>query len=193
MNEPFTFVSPLSPQDCNQRLENLAKKRYFYFSSGSFILHIKIDSIKASLDCFNLFVSCSPERFRNYAFVFFKLVGQIHPSEKGTTIQLRLQVSKPFSKFDWGFLVFSLLIYAFAFFGVIIGILSSNLWEGLFIGLVVVVAGIGYAWQLYKTYKFGIAKIPDLVYKALLQDLPAKSQGQDSKASDWVSSLSESQ
>jgi hypothetical protein len=192
MNEPFTFVSPLSPQDCNQRLENLAKKRHFYFSSGSFILHIKIDSIKASQDCFNLFVLCSPERFRNYAFVFFKLIGQIHPSEKGTTIQLRLQLSKPFSKFDWGFLVFSLLIYAFAFFGVTIGILSSNLREGLFIGLVVVVAGIGYAWILYQTYKFGVAKIPDLVYKALHPDLSVKSQDQDSKTPDWLSSLSES-
>lgn len=193
MNEPFTFVSPLSTQDCNQRLEKLAKKRHFYFSSGSFILHIQIDSIETSQDCFNLFVLCSPERFRNYAFVFFKLIGQIHPSEKGTTIQLRLQLSKPFSKFDWGFLVFSLLIYALAFFGVIIGILSSNLWEGLLIGLVVVVAGLGYAWILYQTYKFGVAKIPDLVYKALRQDLPAKSQGQDSKTQDWVSSLSESQ
>jgi hypothetical protein len=192
MTELLTFVSPLSPQDCNQRLEKLAEKRHFYFSSGSFILHIKIDSIKASQDCFNLFVLCSPERFRNYAFVFFKLIGQIHPSEKGTTIQLRLQLSKPFSKFDWRFLVFSLLIYALAFFGVIIGILSSNLWEGLLIGLVVVVAGIGYAWQLYKTYKFGSAKILGLVYKTLLQDLPEKLQGQDANTSDWVSSLSES-
>jgi hypothetical protein len=193
MNEPFTFVSPLSPQDCNQRLEKLAKKRHFYFSSGSFILHIKIDSIQASEDCFNLFVLCSPERFRSYAFVYFRLIGQIHPSEKGTIIQLRLQLSKPFSKFDWGFLVFSLLIFAFVTFGVIIGILSSNLWEGLFIGLVVGVAGIGYTWQLYKTYKFGAAKILDLVYKTLQQDLSEKSQGQDSKTSDWVSSLSESQ
>jgi hypothetical protein len=193
MTELLTFVSPLSPQDCNQRLEKLAEKRHFYFSSGSFILHIKIDSVKASQDCFNLFVLCDPERFRSYAFVYFKLIGQIYPSEKGTTIQLRLQLSKPFSKFDWGFLVFSLLIFALAFFGVTIGILSSNLREGLLIGFVVFVAGIGYAWQLYKTYKLGVAKIPDLVYKALLQDLPAKSQGQDSKTSDWVSFLSESQ
>lgn len=193
MNEPFTFVSPLSPQDCNQRLEKLAKKGHFYFSSGSFILHIQIDSIETSQDCFNLFVVCSPQRFKLHAFVFFKLLGQIHPSEKGSTIQLRLQLAKPFSKFDWGFLVFSLLIYAFAFFGVIIGILSSNLWEGLLIGLVVVVAGIGYAWQIYQTYKLGLAKIPALVYKTLQQNLPEKSQGQDSKTSDWVSSLSESE
>jgi hypothetical protein len=193
MNEPFTFVSPLSPQDCHQRLEKLAKNRHFYFSSGSFILHIKIDSMKASRDGFNLFILCSPERFRNYALVYFKLLGQIQPSDKGTAIQLQLQLSKPFSKSDWGFLVFSLLIYAFAFFGVTIGIRSSCLWEGLFIGFVVVVAGIGYAWQLYKTYKFGSEKILDLVYKALRPNLSAKLQEQDSKKPDWLSSLSESQ
>lgn len=192
MTETFTFLSPLSPQDCKQRLEKLAKKQHFYFSSGSFILHVKIDSIKASQSGFNLFILCSPERFRNYALVYFKLLGQIHPSDKGTTIQLLLQLSKPFSKFDWGFLVFSLLIYAFAFFGVTIGIPSSYLWEGLLIGFVVVLAGIGYAWQLYKTYKFGSAKILGLVYKTLLQDLPEKPQGQDANTSDWVSSLSES-
>ena len=60
MTETFTFLSPLSPQDCKQRLEKLAKKRHFYFSSGSFILHIKIDSIKASQSGFNLFILCSP-------------------------------------------------------------------------------------------------------------------------------------
>jgi hypothetical protein len=193
MSEPLTFTSPLPAPDCIQHLEKLAKKRHFYFSSGSFILHVKIDSIKASQNGFNIFILCSPERFRSHAFVYFKLIGQIYPSEKGTTIQLRLQLSKPFSKFDWGFLVFSLLISALAFFGIVIAILSSNLWEGLLIGVVVGVAGAGYTWQLYKTYKFGTAKILDLVYEALLQVLPAKSEGQDAKPSEWVSTLSDPQ
>lgn len=193
MTETFTFLSPLSPQDCKQRLEKLAKKQHFYFSSGSFILHIKIDSIKASQSGFNLFILCSPERFRGHALVFFRLIGKIHPSEKGTTIQLRLQLSKPFSKFDWGFLVFSLLISALAFFGIVIAILSSNLWEGLLIGAVVGVAGAGYAWRLYQTYLLGAEKIPTLVYQALQQDSPETPQGQDAKPSEWVSTLSDTQ
>ena len=149
MTETFTFLSPLSPQDCKQRLQKLAEKRHFYFSSGSFILHIKIDSIKASQDGFNLFILCNPERFSGHAFVFFRLIGHIHPSANGTKVHIRLQLSKPFSKFDWGFLVFSLLISALAFFGVVVAILSSNLWEGLLIGAVIGMAGAGYAWRLY--------------------------------------------
>ena len=167
MTEPYTFISPLSPQDCYQRLEKLAKKRHFYFSSGGFILHINIDSIEVSENCFNLFIICDPERFKNYAYVYFKLLGEIHPSEEGAIIRLRLQLSKPFSKFYWGFLVFSLLISVLAGFGAIVHILSSNLGEGLLIGCVVAVATLGYAWRIYQTYTLGKTKILDLVCEAL--------------------------
>jgi len=193
MNESLTFISPLSPQDCHQQLEKLAEKRHFHFSSKRFIVHIKINALEAKRDSFNLFVLCSPQRFKLPAFVYFRLIGKIHPAEKGTTVQFRLQLSKPFSKAEWGYLIFWFLILALALAGGIIGILSSNLLQGLFIGLAFIMAGIGYVWILYKTYKFGMAKIPDLVYKALQQDLLAKSQGQDLKTPDWVSSLSESQ
>ena len=193
MKETVIFVSPLSPQDCNQRLDELAKKRNLYFASKHFVIHINIKALETKRDSFKLSVSCSPQRFEFPAFVFFILFGQIHPAETGTTIQLRLQLSKPFSKFELGYLVFWLLILALAITGGVIGVLSSNLLHGSFIVLAFVATSIGYAWILYQTYKLGMVKILDLVYKALRQEPHENSKGQESKTPDWVSSLSESQ
>lgn len=192
MIEPLTFISPLSPQDCIQRLEKLAEKKHFLFSSGRFIIHLKVDAIEASRDSFNLYVLCNPQRFELPAFIFFKLIGEINPTENGTIIKMYLQLHKPFSKAELGFLVFWSFILVLALTGGIIGVLSSTLTQGLFIGLAFALAGIGYAWTLYRTYKLGMTYIPNLVYKTLQQDLSETSQGRD-KLPEWVSSLSESQ
>ena len=189
MDNPLIFTSPLSVLDCVRRLEKLAARKHFYFSSGRFSIHLKIDSIETNGNSFNLFVLCSPHRFELPVFFYFKLSGELRPDEKETAIRLWLQLHKPFSKFERVFLFSWHLFLILALIGGIIGILTSTLVQGTLIGSIFVLAGVFYFWTVYRTYTLGTVRIPNLVYQALRQGLSSPNQSQSSNSPDWLSFL----
>jgi hypothetical protein len=189
MDKPLIFTTPLSSLDCTWRLEKLVAQKHFYFSSGRLTIHIKIDSVEIKGNSFKLFVLCSPHRFKLPALLYFKLNGELRPTEKETTIQLWLQLHKPFSKAERVILFFWHLCLILALTGGIVGILTSTLMQGILIGLIFVLGGVCYLWILYRTHRLGTTRIANLVYQALRQELFSPNQSQSSNSPDWLSSL----